>query len=511
MKKRIICLASILFAAHQAFAAPLDPQNPPQGRFSDDWAELYMAGGKVGYAHTTMTREGEKITCASDFSMTLGRVDKPVKIEMNQTTTESLDGVPISFGSDMTASVMKTTMHGEIKDSKVNIVNSQYGMEQTQSFDFPKGAVMTWGSLRENLIRGLKPGTKYTLQTYAPDLRYDAAIPAAYEIGDWEKLPEKVAKASGAEKGQKITVKMDAPMGTLEMVSWVDAEGDPILARLPMPGLGDIEVVRSTQAAAMSDFVAPEFFMKSTIKSPRKLDRAKIESITYRLKAAGDALHDLPETGMQHVIKKGGGFVELSVSRQKHTSDQSEIGNRKSAIGNSDLTVYLEPNLMMNIKDPKLIELAKEAGKGENDPYKLADNLRRFVTDYIKTKSLNIGFATASEVARTKEGDCSEHSVLLAALARINGLPSRVAVGIAYVPFFGNADDIFGYHMWTQVYIDGKWIDIDAALRETDCSPARIAFAVSSLRNAGVADISFPLMTKLGAVELEILDVKARN
>ncbi|MBI3834271.1 MAG: transglutaminase domain-containing protein [Planctomycetes bacterium] len=505
-----LLISFFLIPCGLALAAPLDPKNPPMGRFSDDWAELYMSGGKVGYAHTTMTREGDSIVCASKFSMTLGRVDSPVKIEMTQSTTESLEGAPITFGNEMNASIMKTVMRGDFKDGKVNIVNSQYGMEQTQTFDYPRGAVMTWGSLRENLIRGLKPGTKYTLQTYAPELRYDAAIPAAYEIGNWEKLPEKVAKASGAGRGQKVTVKMEAPMGSLEMVSWVDADGDPLFSKLPMPGLGDLEVVRSTQAAAMADFVAPEFFMKSTIKSPRKLDRAKIESITYRLKAAGDALNDLPETDMQHVVKKGDGFVDLLVTRQKH-SKEPQASAHATPLSSEQLAEFIEPNLMINTKDPKLIELAKEAGKGEKDPYKLADNLRRFVTDYVENKSLNIGFATASEVARTKEGDCSEHGVLLAALARLNGLPSRVAVGIAYVPFFGNADDIFGYHMWTEVYIDGKWIDIDAALRETDCSPARIAFAVSSLRNAGVADISFPLMSKLGAVELEILEVKPRD
>ena len=101
-----------------------------------------------------------------------------------------------------------------------------------------------------------------------------------------------------------------------------------------------------------------------------------------------------------------------------------------------------------------------------------------------------------------------EHAVLLAALGRINGLPSRVVAGLAYVPLFGNEDDIFGYHMWTQFYIDGRWIDVDAALRETECSPARIAFAISSLQNAGLADLSLPLLSKIGAISLEIREME---
>jgi hypothetical protein len=98
---------------------------------------------------------------------------------------------------------------------------------------------------------------------------------------------------------------------------------------------------------------------------------------------------------------------------------------------------------------------------------------------------------------------------LLAALGRINGLPSRVVVGLAYVPTFGGQHDIFGYHMWTQFFIDGRWVDFDAALRESQCSPTRIAFATSSLQNAGLADLSLPLLSRIGAIGIEVESVES--
>jgi hypothetical protein len=129
----------------------------------------------------------------------------------------------------------------------------------------------------------------------------------------------------------------------------------------------------------------------------------------------------------------------------------------------------------------------------------------------VHSKSLGIGFATASEVARNKEGDCSEHGVLLAALARLNGLPSRVAVGLAYVPGFAGQKDVFGYHLWTQVFIDGRWLDVDAAIPETECSPIRIAMATSSLKNTGLVDLSLPLLSRIGTIAIEIVDVEERK
>ena len=485
-----------------AVAAPIDPKNPPQGRFSDDWAEVYMAGGKVGYAHTTMNRDGDLITTGANFHMVLGRAEQPVKIGMTQHTSETLAGLPVTFGSEMDMSVMKSATKGTVKDGKVTIVTSQYGMDQTQSFDFPTGAMMTWGTYRESMLRGFKPGTKYTLLVYAPELRLDGSVNAVTTVGEWEEL----RLGAKVTKGQKVIVTLESPIGSFEMASWVDADGVPLKAKVPIPGMGDIEMLTTDQATALRDFVPPEFFNTSTVPAKRKIDRAAARRIKYRLTAknAGVELGDLPKTEMQSVVGKNEKSVELLVARVSHKLRSAPSTESLP----QDMAEFLEGNLMINTADPKLIELAKQAGGGEKEPFALADKLRRFVTNYVENKSLNIGFATASEVARTKEGDCSEHGVLLAALGRLNGLPSRVVVGLAYVPIFGNQEDIFGYHLWTQFFVDGRWIDVDAALRETDVSPARIAFAISSLKNAGLADLSLPLITKLGGLDIDILEVE---
>ncbi len=205
---------------------------------------------------------------------------------------------------------------------------------------------------------------------------------------------------------------------------------------------------------------------------------------------------------MQKIVARDDKSIELELTRVKHErlASDSEPAARKP-----DLSEYLGGNLMINTADPELIALARRAAGDEKEPFALGDKLRRFVSEFVKTKNLSVGFATASEVARTREGDCSEHGILLAALGRLSGLPSRVVVGIAYVPVFGNQEDIFGYHMWTQFHMDGRWIDFDAALNESDCSPTRIAFGVSSLKNAGIADLSLPLLTLIGAIDIDIL------
>ena len=104
----------------------------------------------------------------------------------------------------------------------------------------------------------------------------------------------------------------------------------------------------------------------------------------------------------------------------------------------------------------------KQATKGIKDTAKAAQAIEKFVGEYISEKNLSVGYASASEVAVSKQGDCSEHAVLTAAMCRAVGIPARIVVGLVYVEEFGHRKNIFGGHAWNQVYIDGKWIGIDA-------------------------------------------------
>lgn len=505
----LVALVAIVWVVAPTVAEPqpIDPHNPPEGLFSNEWAEIYLAGNKVGYAHATMSRDADIIHTVTKMRMDLGRVGQSITIELNQSTKETLAGVPLTFGSNTKMATVSTKTAGTVADGKVTIVSSQFGMDQTQTFDFPKGAVMTWGTYRESILRGFQTGTTYDLSVYAPDMRMDDAVVATTKVGEMEEFEHRGAK----RKGRKMSVTMTSPIGSLELVSWVRPDGQPIKSLLPLPGMGNLAIIEADEQAALSDFVAPEIFITTTIKAGRPIDRRRVKRITYRLSRIGsdDSPSDskqteLPQTGMQQVTRVSEDTVRLVVQRQEHKIAGWQEGVYQKPVPSE----YIDANLAINTGDPDLRKLANRAAGGLVEPFALADKLRKFVSEYVTTKNMNIGFATASEVCRQRTGDCSEHAVLLAALGRLNGLPSRVVVGLAYVPLLGNERDVFGYHMWTQFFIDNRWIDVDAALGETRCSPARIAFAVSSLKNAGLVDLSLPLLGRIGATELQIVEVE---
>jgi transglutaminase-like putative cysteine protease len=117
------------------------------------------------------------------------------------------------------------------------------------------------------------------------------------------------------------------------------------------------------------------------------------------------------------------------------------------------------PSFLVDFEEPAVRDFAarmrrklgKKASRGE---------LARVVDEEISTKTRARGFDMASTVARRHEGDCTEHAVLLAALARARGLPARVVMGVAIVV---GTDEVAAFgHAWTEIYEGTKWHRADA-------------------------------------------------
>ena len=84
------------------------------------------------------------------------------------------------------------------------------------------------------------------------------------------------------------------------------------------------------------------------------------------------------------------------------------------------------------------------------------------------------------QALRTGSGDCTEFAVLLAALARAQHIPTRIAVGVAYATRFSGKKDIFSPHAWVHSWDGTRWTSYDAALEEFDST--HIVFAVTDGR-----------------------------
>jgi hypothetical protein len=128
-------------------------------------------------------------------------------------------------------------------------------------------------------------------------------------------------------------------------------------------------------------------------------------------------------------------------------------------LGQGTLPVLVEarhraPSFLVDSDQPAIQELAKQL-PGAATPAAIGTLVRSHFTQVLYGE-----FWTASRAARKRAGDCSEHAVVSAAVARNLGLPARVVVGYVLV-----SDGVQGFaagHAWAEVY-DGKdWRIVDA-------------------------------------------------
>jgi transglutaminase-like putative cysteine protease len=83
-----------------------------------------------------------------------------------------------------------------------------------------------------------------------------------------------------------------------------------------------------------------------------------------------------------------------------------------------------------------------------------------FTRAAIRDKTMDRGWDVASRVASGRSGDCTEHAVLLAALARSVGWPARVVTGVVIL---GHAGELGAYgHAWTELRDAAIWHPADA-------------------------------------------------
>ena len=76
-------------------------------------------------------------------------------------------------------------------------------------------------------------------------------------------------------------------------------------------------------------------------------------------------------------------------------------------------------------------------------------------SEAIPDKSMGRAWDTASRVASHGAGDCTEHAVLLAALARSFEIPARVVVGTVILEHEGEWQAY--RHAWTEIFDGARW------------------------------------------------------
>ena len=464
----------------------------------DRWYEVFLAGSKVGYSHSTMKLKKNEVISQSNFIMSVKRAGVLIEIKSMESTRELLSGEIISFSGKMEMAGVPIIKNGRVEGNEIVIKEKQFFRENEVRFPLDPEGRMTWGlmkALRENNF--MEKGKVFETKVYSADFGMASPTKAIIKtMGETEIL------ISGQNKKVfKTEISMATSIGKIRTQNWLDEWGFSVKTNMQLGGL-PIEIKQSNENEAKAPPQSKEFLLNTLIFLEREIPK-NAKSVQFKMELThGKLSKPIYQSDLQKVTKldEKNLMVEIKAEKWGENTRKREI---KLKIGQEFKTA----NLMIDSEDALIRQLAQNAGKGSKNIIELSEKLFLFVRRYLIHKNFKIGFATATETAKKREGDCTEHAVLLAAMGRAMGIPTRVASGIAYLENFKGKKNVMGFHMWTEFYLKGKWMRLDSALGKIGTHADRITLSVTSLKQESLAQLGLGIAEMIGNLSIKIYNI----
>lgn len=454
------------------------------------WYRLDLGGVPAGWRRVDeKTANGLRTWATTEF-LRINRGGVPVDIEANMVWIDTVQGTPVEMRlmQKMGPQPVESTWKFIGKD--IEITTTQGGRTNTVRIPAPTEPWLTPQAARSYIAaRGDAGADTIEYRTLSPEYGPQALLQTMMRTGEttvqWEGRELSATRWSISTEGLPFTVDV------LFSSDWRS-----LGATMKLP-FGDLtETIAGPEVQEMGGGPSPELFVSLFVEPTNELrDAHHLNRLVLRLSSKDGTWVDIDSAGAQAIAGRSSGRVTIVVD--PHSPLPPTAGER-------DDPAYREASSLVDASDPTVIELMKQAVMNVRaGPVHHAEAMRDFVRRWIHRKGLATAFASASETAVDRSGDCSEHAVLLAAMLRADAIPSRVATGLVWMDGAGT----FGWHMWTQALINGAWIDLDATL-PMPYSPGHVLVATSPLSDGwGQADL-IRLLALLGNLEIEVVEVR---
>ncbi len=355
---------------------------------------------------------------------------------------------------------------------------------------------------REHLFQKRRPeaGQRFSFLRYEPT--FNTVVTTRVHV----KGPEEVALPSGSRKLLRVDMTVDrieVPGASAQpppAVWWLDADFLPVRRQIELEGLGQVLLTRTTREAALAPVPAAavaDVGLKALVPLDRAIPRPyETRRAVYRVTIRGDARPGtaLVQDAHQEIRALEGDSFELHVHPPRGPEQRPGFGDAPAE--------FLAACPYIDGKDERVRALAARAVGDEKDPWKKARRIERWVKQNVRVDNAAV-LVPAAQVARDLRGDCRHCALLTAALCRAEGIPARTAVGLLYVEKTGRPQ--MGFHMWTEVWIDGQWLGLDATLGRGGVDAVHIKVADHSWKDVQSLTPLLPVARVLGKMAIEVL------
>jgi transglutaminase-like putative cysteine protease len=486
----------ILLIGCAAAQAPAPPAAAPRqaaasAQPEESWDALILSGARVGYVHSVTRRvaDPEPMVVTTVFhELALNRFGVTLRMRSSEEYRESPQGALLCATSTNSDPGVSASSALTIQAGKATLT-TRTG-DTTHVADIPWAPEVIGPDAVNRKVRetGFAPGKETTFTTYDAELQRITHCSVKIQGSEVVTIEGKPRDLHKGEMRQDI-------VPGVAMQVWLDDNGEALKSVTAL--LGGVETLRVSREEALRAAAPgslPDLEKQLQITSDKVIERpGAVTEALYRIEGPTEKL--TLEDRRQKIEDHGPGWVLLRV---KALADAPERSPEKPG------PECLAPSAYLQSDDADIARAAREAAGAETRPADVARALTAWVYDRIVKKDYEVGFTSAKEALLSREGDCTQHAVLLAALLRAKQIPSRVAVGVTYWK------GAFVYHMWTEAFLN-DWTALDATLKAAPVDATHIKLIASPLETASAAEPLLALVQAMGNLKIKVEEVKGRG
>ena len=368
------------------------------------------------------------------------------------------------------------SVRGSVNDTKLTLWTAGTGEDERRAeINIKKKPYLTAGVIGAIGAMQTIPGDAYEFDVFDPTTMGQRTVRVDI-IG-----PEQITVAGSTLEATKISLDFKG----VTQLAWIGGDGELV----KQSGLLGIRMEKTTRADA--------------------LDQGAIQSSEDLTERASVALRQpIPDpTGLRHLTLSISGAstegLQLAGGRQKFSHNTLRIEKESleglpqelSSGQFGDLEkVFLQPEPLIQVDHPRIRQLVKTilSRSAEAPPLEKVRLLSGWIQHNIRKRPV-VAVPDALSTLENRMGDCNEHAMLMAALARAAGIPTRVEAGLVYLK------GRFYYHAWNLVYL-GRWVSVDTLFGQLPADVTHIRLVTGSQQQ------QLDLIGLIGNVKIEVID-----
>ena len=443
----------------------------------ESWMNIFQKKNKIGFSHTLLseTEAGAGYRIQETVFMRINTMGIIQDINIKTTGKLKRDMSLQEIDFEMQSGRFHFAVRGSVKNDILTVRTRGAGDERRFEVKLDKKPYLVAGIIDAVAATELKSGDKYKFDIFDPATMGQAPVQV-----------EVVGREEVEIMGEKqMATKVTLGFKGATQAAWIGDNGDLLQEK----GLLGIRMEKTTRKDALSDLSlepSGDLTLSASIESNVRLNAPQKLNV-LKVKISGTALNSAQLNGDRQSYQNG----ILTIRKEN-------LSNLPSQVDTDVLTplerIFLKPDPFIQSDNEKIQELSRTiiSSRPGADSLQQARLLMEWVHRNIEKRPV-LSMPNALSTLENRVGDCNEHAMLMAALARAAGIPARVEAGVVYLK------GRFYYHAWNLLYL-GRWITVDSLFGQLPADVTHIRFVTGSQQQ------QLDLIGIIGKVQLEVLE-----